>query len=176
RAMQAAQPSRSEAPLHATADGSTVRVTPGSRVQLRGITSPGEALSAPDAAGEFEVQLGALRTRVRLQQVVATAPPGASAPIAGRTPAPPLAPVADEIEVRGQTLDEALPRVETFLDHAARVGKSRVLVIHGKGTGTLRRAVRELFDRHPLVTGYETAGRTEGGEGVTAVFLAATAR
>ena len=164
------------APLVAAVDGGVVRVGAGSRVQLRGIASPGEALSAPDAAGEFEVQLGALRTRVRLQQVVAAGPPGMGPPLAPRTPAPPPAPVADEIEVRGQTLDEALPRVEAFLDHAARVGKARVLVIHGKGTGTLRRAVRELFDRHPLVTGYETAGRTEGGEGVTAVFLAATGR
>jgi DNA mismatch repair protein MutS2 len=144
-------------------------------VQLRGIASPGEALSAPDAAGEFEVQLGALRTRVRLQQVVAAAPPGGGPPLPARTPAPPPD-VGEEIEVRGQTLDQALPRVEDFLDRAARAGRIRVRVIHGKGTGTLRRAVRELFDRHPLVTGYETAARNEGGEGVTVVALASTGR
>ena len=73
--------------------------------------------------------------------------------------------------MRGQTLDEALPRVEEFLDHAARAGRARVLLIHGKGTGTLRRAVRELLDRHPLVTRYETAERGEGGEGVTVAYL-----
>ena len=70
--------------------------------------------------------------------------------------------MADEIEVRGQTLDEALPKVEEFLDHAARNGRARVLLIHGKGTGAMRRAVRELLDRHPLVTSYETAERAEG--------------
>ena len=45
-------------------------------------------------------------------------------------------------------------------------------VIHGKGTGTLRRAVRDLLSAHPLVSGYETATRQEGGEGVTVVHLA----
>ena len=81
-----------------------------------------------------------------------------------------------EVEVRGRTIDEALPVVEQFLDHAARVGHARVRVIHGRGTGTLRRAVRELFDRHPLVTSYETAEPREGGEGVTVAFLAGIQR
>ena len=53
-------------------------------------------------------------------------------------------------------------------------GHGRVRVIHGRGTGTLRRAVREMFDRHPLVTGYETAQPKEGGEGVTVATLAGT--
>ena len=46
-----------------------------------------------------------------------------------------------------------------------------MLLIHGKGTGTMRRAVRELLDRHPLVKSYETAERAEGGEGVTVAYL-----
>jgi len=81
--------------------------------------------------------------------------------------------VGMSIEVRGQRLDEALPRVEEFLDHAARNGRARVLLIHGKGTGAMRRAVRELLDRHPLVTRYETAERAEGGEGVTVAYIEA---
>ena len=95
-------------------------------------------------------------------------------PSAPRLPAAPLAPVADEIEVRGQRLDEALPKVELFLDHAARAGKHRVFLIHGKGTGAMRRAVREMLDHHPLVMSYETAARQEGGEGVTVAYLAGT--
>ncbi len=146
-------------------------VVPGAVVWLRGVSVAGEALSEPDERGEFEVQLGALRTRVRLEQVRATGEP--SRDTSGRELTVPMAPWSpSEIEVRGQRLDEALPVVEQFLDAASRAGHGRVRVIHGRGTGTLRRAVREMFDRHPLVMGYETAEPKDGGEGVTVVTLA----
>ena len=143
----------------------------GSHVWLRGIGSPGEALSEPDEAGEFQVQLGALRTRVRLAQVERIEQPDGEVIIAVRTPPAPSAP--EQIEIRGQIVAEALPSVEAFLDDAARAGRERVRIIHGKGTGALRRAVRELLDGHPLVTAYETATRQEGGDGVTVALLAA---
>ena len=143
----------------------------GSRVWLRGIGSPGEALSEPDAAGEFEVQLGALRTRVRLVQVERIEQPDGEVIVAIRTPPAPSAP--EQIEIRGQIVAEALPSVEAFLDDAARAGRERVRIIHGKGTGALRRAVRELLAGHPLVTGYESGTSQEGGEGVTVALLAA---
>jgi DNA mismatch repair protein MutS2 len=79
--------------------------------------------------------------------------------------------VGEEIDLRGRTIDEALPSVDEFLDHAARAGRPRVRIIHGKGTGTLRRAVRDFMERHPLVKGYETAAAPEGGEGVTIALL-----
>ncbi|HJM89990.1 MAG TPA: endonuclease MutS2 [Dehalococcoidia bacterium] len=150
----------------------------GVAVWLRGIGSPGDVLSAPNEDGEFEVLLGALRARVGIDQVdrvgTATAPQQVARGATAAPPAPASAP--QEVEVRGRTIDEALPVVEQFLDHAARVGHARVRVIHGRGTGTLRRAVRELFDRHPLVTSYETAEPREGGEGVTVAFLAGIQR
>ena len=142
----------------------------GSRVWLRGIGSPGEALSEPDAAGEFEVQLGALRTRVRLVQVERIEQPDGEVIVAIRTPPAPSAP--EQIEIRGQIVAEALPSVEAFLDDAARAGRERVRIIHGKGTGALRRAVRELLAGHPLVTAYESGTPQEGGEGVTVALLA----
>ena len=160
-------------PLDHQAEGDDVVVTVGARVWLRGISIPGEALSEPDERGEFDVQLGALRTRVRLEQVQSTgAPPADTDQRRLTVPAAPWSP--SEIEVRGQRIDEALPHVEQFLDAAARSGHGRVRLIHGRGTGTLRRAVRELLDRHPLVTGYETADPKEGGEGVTVASLATT--
>ncbi len=143
----------------------------GSHVWLRGIGSPGEALSEPDEAGEFQVQLGALRTRVRLAQVERIEQPDGEVIVAVRTPPAPSAP--EQIEIRGQIVAEALPSVEAFLDDAARAGRERVRIIHGKGTGALRGAVRELLARHPLVTAYETGARQEGGDGVTVALLAA---
>ena len=149
-----------------------IEVYQGATVWLRGISTPGEALTDPDADGAFEVQLGALRTRVRLDQIERTGDPPPLSRMRETTIviSAPLD-VGPSIEVRGQTLADALPRVEEFLDHAARGGRPRVLLIHGKGTGTMRRAVRELLDRHPLVTRYETAERAEGGDGVTVAYL-----
>jgi DNA mismatch repair protein MutS2 len=156
-----------------TAPAGPPRVEAGAVVWLRGVAAPGEALNEPDEQGEFDVQLGALHTRVRLEQVERAAPPdaidrgvGVSAPAA-----PPYAP--EEIEVRGERVDDALPKIDAFLDLAARAGRTRVRLIHGRGTGTLRRAVRELVARHPLVTSYEEAERAEGGDGVTIAHLQA---
>ncbi|MCK9485404.1 MAG: endonuclease MutS2 [Dehalococcoidia bacterium] len=145
-------------------------IVSGARVWLRGMETPGEALGEPDEHGDIEVQLGSLRTRVRLEQVSRAEPPGAPSSSVGRTVVQAVD-VGQEIDLRGRTIEEALPTVDGFLDHASRSGRGRVRVIHGKGTGTLRRAVRELMERHPLVTRYETAPPPEGGEGVTIAYL-----
>ena len=147
----------------------------GARVWLRGVATAGEALGAPDEDGEFEVQLGALRARVRPGQVERVeAASGAAPPTAvSAPPPPPDAP--GEIEVRGRRIDDALPAVESFLDDAARAGRERVRIVHGRGTGALRQAVRALLDAHPLVAEYEGGGPREGGEGVT-IARVATAR
>ncbi len=146
-------------------------VEPGARIWLEGMAVPGEAVTAPDGRGEFELTLGALRTRARLAQVVRTEPPGRDEGARVRLPGGPVADPGESIEVRGRTLDEAVPAIEEYLDRAARSGRSRVLIIHGKGTGTLRRAVRELLAGHPLVRSHEPAERAEGGEGVTVAHL-----
>jgi DNA mismatch repair protein MutS2 len=70
------------------------------------------------------------------------------------------------------TADEAHPLIDKYLDDAYRAGLSPVRIVHGKGTGALRRAVREMLSAHPLVRSTETAPREEGGEGVTVVSLA----
>ena len=145
-------------------------IRPGAVVHLRGLEQPGEALTAVDADGMLAVQLGSLRTRVRSDQVERL---GQREERRGDVRyAVSIADPGSRIEVRGQTLDEALPTVERFLDQAFRAGLSRVEVVHGKGTGTLREAVRQLLGSHPLVGRYTPASQEEGGEGVTIVHLA----
>ncbi len=147
-------------------------VEPGATVWLRGISQPGEALTDPGLDGEFEVQLGALRTRVRLEQVERTeVADEARRVVLGRMGVSAAPPAPVEIDMRGRTVDEALPLVDQFLDDAARSGRARVRIIHGKGTGTLRRVLRDSLGRHPLVTKFETAPQPEGGEGVTIAYL-----
>jgi len=76
---------------------------------------------------------------------------------------------ADDIDLHGLTVDEAIHKVNLFLETAFRSKKTRVWVIHGKGTGTLRRAVRQHLLKHPLVRSCRTAGGNRGGDGATEV-------
>jgi DNA mismatch repair protein MutS2 len=69
------------------------------------------------------------------------------------------------------TTDEALPRVDKHIDAAALAGLPWVRIIHGHGTGVLKRAVRELLNSHPLVKDYAPGKPQEGGEGVTIAQL-----
>ena len=78
---------------------------------------------------------------------------------------------ADELHLRRLTVDEAILKLDKYLYDAFVAGLFQVKVIHGKGTGTLRRVVREQLARHPLVKLYRPAGYGEGGAGVTIVEL-----
>ena len=76
-----------------------------------------------------------------------------------------------EIYLRRLTVDEALFRLDKYLNDAFVAGLPTVRVIHGKGTGTLRHAVRELLKDHPLVESFRPADFGEGGSGATVVEL-----
>ncbi len=71
----------------------------------------------------------------------------------------------------GQRVDDAIARLEPFLNHAALAGLREVTVIHGIGKGVLARAVRDHLKGHPLVRSYRRGARHEGGEGVTVIAL-----
>ncbi|MCK9356560.1 MAG: Smr/MutS family protein [Dehalococcoidia bacterium] len=77
----------------------------------------------------------------------------------------------DEIDLHGLTVDEAIPLVDEFLHKARKARLLRVWVVHGKGTGTLRRAVRDHLTKHPLVMRCSTAEAWRGGDGCTQVDL-----
>jgi DNA mismatch repair protein MutS2 len=80
--------------------------------------------------------------------------------------------LANELHLRQLTIDEALPKLDKYLNNAFMAGLSKVSIIHGKGTGALRQAVRKKLDKHPLVESYRPAGYGEGSGGVTIVELA----
>ena len=76
--------------------------------------------------------------------------------------------VSDELDVRGRRAQEAREAVRAFVDDAALAGLAQVRVIHGRGTGAVRTAVRDELDRHPLVEGRES----ESADGATVAHLA----
>ena len=79
--------------------------------------------------------------------------------------------VTSRINLVGMRVDEALSRLEPFLNHASLAGFREVTIIHGFGTGILARAVREHVTRHPLVKQFRPGEPSEGAGGVTVVTL-----
>jgi DNA mismatch repair protein MutS2 len=69
-------------------------------------------------------------------------------------------------------VDEALEALGHYIDRAFVAGLPYVRLVHGKGTGKLRNAVRKELERNPQVERHEVGGPTEGGDGVTIAFLA----
>ncbi|MGQ0550791.1 MAG: endonuclease MutS2 [Armatimonadota bacterium] len=158
-------------PLESVVAGQTVYVAPLGRV--------GVVRAGPDARGEVEVEVGALRTRVPAAAL-------RGAPAQGTPPVPvqaarraadaveiPVAPdVPSSLNVVGQTVDEALLHLDRYLDEAVRARLPQVTIIHGKGTGRLRRAVHDFLRSHPHARQFRLGERGEGDEGATVITLA----
>jgi DNA mismatch repair protein MutS2 len=86
--------------------------------------------------------------------------------VSGSIPSVPL-----QLDLRGARAEEALAVLDRYLNDAAVAGIERLRIVHGKGTGALRVAVREALAKHPLVRAHESAGPSEGGDGATIVKL-----
>lgn len=76
-----------------------------------------------------------------------------------------------ELDIRGHRADEAIAEVERFLDNALLRGAGNVEIIHGKGTGALRREVHEFLKSYPAIDGFKLANEDRGGDGMTQVTL-----
>ena len=148
------------------------RVAPGDRVYVRGIARPLEVVSEADGQGQIEVLLGAMRAKIPLYQLErpAQAVQPTHSPQDFHVDRKPRRPAGNEIDLRGLRVESALDQVETLLNDAALDESAEVKIIHGKGTGALRRAIREYLLGHPLVV-ESSPGEGAGGEGVTMVQL-----
>jgi len=80
--------------------------------------------------------------------------------------------IEPEVMLRRLTVEEALAKLDQYLNDAFTAGLYSVRVVHGKGTGTLRLVVRRELAQHPLVESFRPADPWEGGTGVTVVQLA----
>jgi DNA mismatch repair protein MutS2 len=162
----------------------------GDRVRLRSLGAQGVVIAL--AAEEAEVQVGVMRVRARLTDLeLPTASGGSALPPAKARPAPhsdpSTVPTTDahskkaeislpaspgmELDLRGRRADDALEELDRYLDAAFFAGLPFVRIIHGKGTGRLREAVRQALKDHPHVKSFENGGEKEGGDGVTVAKL-----
>ena len=82
-----------------------------------------------------------------------------------------MGPVENEVRLRHLTVDEALIKLDRYLNDAVMAGLYQVRVIHGKGSGTIRQVSRRMLAHHPLVRSFRAGEYGEGGAGVTIVEL-----
>jgi DNA mismatch repair protein MutS2 len=154
-------------------------LSPGQRVVVKGFKQP--LIFRRHDARNAEVEAGPLRMKVpladivgleeglprsRTQPVMAAASRGIT--VHTRTGD---APAAEEINVIGCTVEEATERVDKFLDQAALAGKPSVRIIHGHGTGALRRGLADFLSRHPLVERAHGEAEDRGGTAITIAEL-----
>ncbi|MCU0577723.1 MAG: Smr/MutS family protein [Desulfobacterota bacterium] len=147
----------------------SLNIEKGCTVRLRGSEQEGEV--AETGQGFAEVVFGTKRLRVGLDQVFVVAPPepkGAKRETVSRMKTPP--PVLP-IKVVGMRVDEALPLVERAVDRAMLTGQDRLEIIHGAGTGRLKKAIREYLKGLPCVKAMTDAPMAEGGGNKTIVTL-----
>ncbi|HEV8536571.1 MAG TPA: endonuclease MutS2 [Candidatus Limnocylindria bacterium] len=148
----------------------TVPIAVGALVHVEGVAEPGTLLAIDDR-GMADVAAGALRLRVPAAQLrpapESDATPRSDRPVVrGSAPSVPL-----QLDLRGARADEALAVLDRYLNDAAVAGVERLRIVHGKGTGALRAAIRAALAEHPLVREHQPAGPAEGGEGATIVRL-----
>jgi DNA mismatch repair protein MutS2 len=147
----------------------------GDRVYLRTLDAEGVVTDLGNA--KAEVQIGRLRVRAGLNELSLHDEPGlekketnqrmeATRTTAVLTAVPPL-----ELHLRGLNVDEALEVLEQRLDAAYLAGLPFIRVVHGKGTGKLRQAIRESLQDNRYVASFEPGSAREGGEGVTVIRL-----
>jgi DNA mismatch repair protein MutS2 len=144
----------------------------GEKAEHRKFKIVGEVVSID--GGKAVIRVNGRKMTVELRDLV---PKGGPDPRSSKlkplssTPGDDIAPVSAELNLIGQRVDDALDESDKFLDRALLEGKQAVRIIHGFGTGTLRKAIREHLRKHPAVKSWRPGGENEGGDGATVVSL-----
>ena len=124
-------------------------------------------------AGGADVQVGSFRVHLKLDELGdrVAEPESSSERVTSYVSLPEAESPGVEVSLRGMRADDALDKLDKYLDRAYLAGLPYVRVVHGKGTGTLRKLARDLMSEHPLVAEIRAAEPHEGGEGVTVARL-----
>jgi DNA mismatch repair protein MutS2 len=160
------------APQHPAANAASAGRQPsvGDRVIVGGFGLEGVVTSIHEETAEVDVRGKRMRAGVRDLQLIGSAP-AAPAKVRVNVDLQPRDAAAVDLNVIGCTVDEALSRAERFLDESLLTDQRTIRVIHGYGTGQLKRALTGFLQQHPLVASIASAPPEQGGGGVTVVEL-----
>ena len=147
---------------------------PGDPVELMDLGKTATVLAAADGSGQVQVLAGSMKLRVpqntlRLLEKAPPQPKKLRSMPAARTET--VRTAASELDLRGMSSDEAVLDLDRFIDGAVRTGLTSVWIIHGKGTGVLRKAVQAHLKNHPSIKSYRLGVYGEGEDGVTVAEL-----
>ncbi|MFN3491744.1 MAG: Smr/MutS family protein, partial [Anaerolineales bacterium] len=150
----------------------------GEKVNVSALNAEGVVTAIGES--DAEVQIGTIRVRARISELVRKSGSAVESQVTGQKSSD-LRPVTVEskkspgmeVDLRGLISEDALDKMEKYLEQAYLSGLPFVRIIHGKGTGKLRQAVRDALRGHAYVKSFEEGGHTEGGEGVTVAKLSA---
>jgi DNA mismatch repair protein MutS2 len=156
-------------PAEAPSPSDLAALVPGATVVAEHLGVRGRIAAV--AGSTATVRAGTVTLRVPLGALRVVAPsPEPSRPVASIR-VPEKTGVGPELHLLGRTTDEARELVEQYLDDAFMAGLATVRLVHGKGTGALRKAVRTLLTQHPLVASFRDGEPSEGGGGATVAAL-----
>ena len=146
----------------------------GDSVKVMSLNVKGTVSSKPDSKGMLFVQMGILRSKVHISDLQLIDEPVITGPALTRTGAGKIkmnksASVRTEINLLGKTVDEAVSELDKYLDDAYLAHLSSVRIVHGKGTGALRKGVHNYLKRLKYVQDFHLAEFGEGDAGVTIV-------
>lgn len=144
------------------------------RVPLTALRPLSVGTTGTGSAGGVAIPLGTRfprPNRPRGSMETRNAPDAANLMVPRGIATPPVRAVATELMLIGKRTDEARDLVEQYLDDAFMAGLPTVRLVHGKGTGALRKSVRDVLAAHPLVESYRDGEPAEGGAGATVAAL-----
>ncbi|MBQ9914628.1 MAG: Smr/MutS family protein, partial [Clostridia bacterium] len=143
----------------------------GETVRILSLDQTATVLSAPDSGENVQVQAGIMKIKVKLSDLRREQEPQKkqSSYVSKNTKS--SANMKTEIDLRGMTLDEALMETDRFIDQALLANLQIITVIHGKGTGVLRKGITDYLKGHRMVKSFRAGGLGEGDTGVTIVTL-----
>jgi DNA mismatch repair protein MutS2 len=144
-------------------------LAPGSRVTVGALGLEGTVIELHGKHAEVDVRGKRLRAALRDLRVIAGAP--AAPAVRVNVDLQPRQGTLSELNVIGATVDEAITRLEKFLDQSMLSDARELRVVHGHGTGQLRRGIAAFLKDHPLVERFELAPENQGGGGATIVYL-----
>ncbi|OOM13504.1 endonuclease MutS2 [Clostridium saccharobutylicum] len=130
-------------------------------------------ISMPDSRGEVQVEAGIMKINVKAKDLRKTAQTKAEKVRKKREVKLNLSNVESRVDLRGLDAEEACYKADKYLDDAYMANLGEVTIVHGKGTGILRKAINDMLKRHPHVKSYRLGVYGEGGDGVTMVELKA---
>jgi DNA mismatch repair protein MutS2 len=150
--------------------GSPARGLPGEKVYVVGIEAEGEVLEPADSEGRVRVRVGNVNMVTELEKLIArdtsTAPVAESRIKSDYDPDPGL-----DLDIRGLTFDEAEPLIQRYIDDASNAALEQVTIIHGKGTGALRKKVQDYLAHNRRVASFRLGNWNEGSSGVTVLTI-----